>query len=215
MTKVSLALFLIVLAPAPATAAPQTRDLGLGLVYSRARSIPGDLPPAASVCGHPCVLDLRYASGDRAAGAALDAWLRIQCSLRTPVFLLANAGTSPALLAGLGPSGRAPGLVTLGAAGAGFQPDIPLRVSPAAERRAYEALDKGAPIESLLGENPDKPRNDEARLAREHISDSAPDDDDADTAALTSAPEPPPPLVDAALQRAVHLHRALLALRRL
>jgi hypothetical protein len=214
--KSSLALLFIALVPALAPGAPLQRDLGLGLVYERVRTLPGDLPGSGAVRGHPCILDLRFATGDRAASAALAPWLKAQCSLHTPVFLLANTGTSPALLAVLpGLRGMA-GLVILGAAGPGFQPDIALRVAPDAERRAYAALDGGAPIGSLLEEYPGKPRNDEARLARDHLSDSTADsDDEASPGDTAGAPEPPPALVDAVLVRALHLHRALLALRRI
>lgn len=214
--KTVLALFFTAMVPALAPAAPLQRDLGLGLVYDRVHHLPGDLPGSGSVRGHPCILDLRFAAGDRAAFTALAAWLKAQCSLHSPVFLLANPGTSPAVLAGLPGLRGMPGLVILGAAGPGFQPDIALRVAPEAERRAYAALDGGAPIGSLLEEYPDKARNDEARLARDHLSDSAPEsDDEASPADPADAPEPPPALVDPVLVRALHLHRALLALRRL
>jgi hypothetical protein len=207
-----IALILIPIAAGLAAAAAPVRDLGLGLVFSRVRSVPADLPDATAVRGHPCVLDLRFAGGDRAAGNALAAWLRAQCTARTPVFVLANSATSPALLAGLRPSVSRPGLVILGAAAPGFDPDIALGVSQESDRRAYAALDAGAPVASLLGRKIDKPRNDEERLEREHLSDSGPDDD-AD--GQLDRPEPPPPLSDAVLERAVQLHRALLALRRL
>ncbi len=83
-----------------------------------------------------------------------------------------------------------------------------MRVSPEDDKRAYDALESGASVESLLSDYPDKPRIDEAYLEKEHLSDSdAPD-------LPTDKPPPPKPLVDALLQRAVQLHRGLVALKR-
>ena len=198
---------------ASAQGAPIERDLGLGLLYFRAHALPADLPTDESVRRRPCVLDLRYARGDSAAALALTAWLRFHASPRMPVFLLANAATSPELLSPLASPGAVPGLIILGPAETGFEPDIALPVPPGTGRRAYDALETGTPIDALVTEKLDKPRDDEALLVREHLSDSALGDGDPDPAAA----EPPvrKPLVDAVLQRAVQLHRALLALRRL
>jgi hypothetical protein len=216
MMKLSLALLCLALAPGPARAAPRPSDLGLGLVYSRVHHLPGDLPADPSVRGHPCVLDVRYVAGEGPAAAALAGWIRAHAGPRTPVILLANAGTSPVLLAGLGPLDSNPGLIVLGAAAPGFQPDIAVAVDRQTERRAYDALDAGASLASLLNDNPEKPRNDEARLAREHLSDSAlADDDESGAEAAPKPPALPLPLIDPVLLRAVQLHRALLALGKL
>jgi hypothetical protein len=81
-------------------------------------------------------------------------------------------------------------------------------VAPEDDRKAYDALEKGADVRSLLSDYPDKPRIDEAYLEKEHIADSeAPE-------VPTDKPLPPRPTVDALLQRAVQLHRGLLALKR-
>jgi hypothetical protein len=88
-------------------------------------------------------------------------------------------------------------------------PLISVNVSPEADRRAYDALEKGSDVQSLLSDYPDKPRIDEAYLEKEHIADSdAPD-------VISDKPPPPRPLVDAMLQRAVQLHRGLLALKKI
>ena len=84
-----------------------------------------------------------------------------------------------------------------------------MRVAADADRRAYDALEHGASVESLLRDNPEKPRVDEEYLEKEHISDS-----DAPEVA-EGKPSPPPPLVDSMLQRAVQLHRGLLALKKI
>jgi hypothetical protein len=196
-----------------ARAAPLERDLGSGLVYFRAHVLPEDLPGPGSVGPHPCVLDLRYVRGGNAEGAALLGWLKRQAGVRTPVFLLANADTSGPLLAPLNSPDSVIGLVIIGPASPGFSPDIGLSVSPKDERRAYDAMEKGATIESLLNERVIKSRNDEATLARSRLSDSDSGEPEAAPAAAPAAR--PPPLIDAVLQRAVQLHRSLLALKRI
>jgi hypothetical protein len=191
----------------PAPAAPQALDLGQGLSYYRVHELPSDLPSTPSGRPGPCVLDLRFAKAGETAALALGAWVRFNVSPHTPIFVLENASTSPALLASF-PGNGPPGLVVLAPASAGMRPDIAVRVAADVDRRAYDALEKGAPVESLLSDNPAKPRVDEAYLEKEHIPDSEAPDVAADK------PSPPAPLVDALLQRAVQLHRGLLALRK-
>jgi len=203
---------------AAAPAAPLVRDLGQGLAYCRVHVLPGDLATDASVANRPCVLDVRYVQGGDADAGLLLAWLKAHAGPRTPVFLLANSATSPILLAPLDSPDAVAGLVILGPATPRFSPDIAVKVSPKVERRDYDALEKGAPVTSLIDEVLDKPRVDEAKLTRDHLSDSAaPDDDEADAGDTLPPPSanPHPQLIDAVLQRAVQLHRALLAMRRL
>ena len=112
------------------------------------------------------------------------------------------------------------GLVTLGTPSPRFEPDIALKISPAAERVAYAALEHGTPVDSLLTDSAVKPRHDEASIAQDRTAgpgDATTGDPDASDADETSAATPvaPPPVIDFALQRAVHLHRALLALRKI
>ena len=189
--------------PAPSAA----RDLGLGLLYYRVHELPADLPSTARGRSGPCVLDLRFARTDGASCAALGAWIRFNASARTPLFVLENSGTSPALVAAV-PAGS-PGLVVLAPRSARLGQDVAVSVEPETDRRAYDAVEKGAALESLIRDYPEKPRLDEAYLEKEHLSDSGVPESAADTQA------PPMPLVDPLLQRAVQLHRGLLALRRL
>ncbi len=222
-------------APIPVPAGGLDRDLGRGLLYHRVHMLPEDLPAAGSGRQQPSVLDLRYVHGDSTAAATLAAWLKFNATPRAPVFVLANSDTSHALLAPFLGRDSAGSVVLLGAAAPGFNPDIAVRTSRDAERRAYDALETGAAIDSLLVENVDKPRNDEAQLARDRGPDSAPADsaegppnraapvdriaaieppglpDDAKSAKL-KLPAPP---IDAVLQRAVQLHRTLLALKKI
>jgi len=187
-------------------AAGEARDLGQGLSYYRIRELPADLPKPAHVRVGAVVLDLRYAEGDEAGAAALRAWIAFNASPKAPLFVIENADTSKALKAALAGNGTT-GLVLLAPESAKLDVDVSVAVPPAVDRMAYDALDKGVPLASLLTDNPTKPRIDEAYLEKEHIPDSQSPEVPADKA--------PPPLVDVLLQRAVHLHRGLQALKRI
>lgn len=203
-----LALFGVV---SVAVAAPLERDLGQGLKLYRVHALPADLPPNPSGEGRvpPCVVDVRYVRADEDAATALQAWLRFRAKPRSPVFVLANAETSLPLLRALSERELGGGIVLIGVPSRNLQPDIVVRTTAENERRAYDALEKGTPVTALLTDNPDKVRNDEASLSRDRLAEAS-----ADAAADADAPKGEVP-IDATLQRAVHLHRALLALRKI
>lgn len=201
--------FLLALLAVSAAAAPATGDLGFGLAYFRAHALPLELPAAEPVRKQACVLDLRYARGDQPAAAALEGWLKSRATLRTPVFVLANVDTAPALRALLAAGESIPGVIVIGIAARGFQPALAVQGTAENERRAYEAVEQGASLASLLTENPDKVRNDEASLSKDRLAEAGPE---AATKGKAAALAPP---LDAALQRAVHLHRALRALKKI
>ena len=218
--KLRVLAFVLCLVPLAATRAEPARierDLGEGLSYLRVRALPADLPESAAK-PVSLVLDLRYARGSEAATTALGAWLQFRASLRTPVFILVNASTAPAILDFLETDGAIPGVITIGVASSHFVPDVPLKISATTERSAYDALENGTTVETLLKDQPGKIRHDEASIAQERAV--PPDEGDASVgdviADVTVAPPPaPPPLIDTTLQRAVHLHRTLRALRRI
>ena len=222
MTK-SLPLLFLVLALSIVRGAPLTADLGQGLVYHRAHALPAELPNADSPRGQPCVLDLRFATGDADAAAALESWLKSHALPRTPVFVLANAATSSPVRAVLAHrTANSPSLVVIGPQAAAFAPDLTLAVDADADRAAYDAADQGTPLAKLITEIVEKSRNDEASIARERLappndSDTPrpPPPDSPPAPATTPAPPPPPALLDRVLQRAVQLHRALLALKKI
>lgn len=189
-------------------AAPLEKDLGFGLVYLRPRELPADLPPKPAGRVPPCVVDLRYAKSEGEAAGAFFAWLKERATTRTPVFVLANAETSLALVQPLVDKPRGSGVVVVGIPSGKFRPHVAAAGSPEAERRAYDALGNGSPVAALLTENPDKVRNDEASLSRDRLAEAAAD-------AVDDAAGKPAPPIDGALQRAVHLHRSLVALRKL
>jgi hypothetical protein len=214
-----------------AAAKPLMLDLGQGLAYHRAHTLPADLPAASPARPQPLVLDLRYTTGGPDAAITLAAWLKFRAVPRTPLFILANTETSPGLRAAFAEREDTPGLIVLGLNAPDFTPDLALAADPATERRAYDALTQPEALTTLITPTIAKPRNDEAALAAEwhpdrtksHLAVTAaqPADQGKHTttknAATPSDPATPapPPLIDAVLQRAVHLHRALVALRQI
>jgi hypothetical protein len=200
-----LATIVLLAAGARGSAATLERDLGQGLSLFRVHVLPDDLPTPAGRPG-ACVLDLRYAKASDTSPSALRAWIKFNASSRTPIFVVENAQTSPSILACV-PMGVS-GLIILAPESDRLGADFQVRVTQDGDRRAYDALEKGAPVESLLHDFPGKPRVDEAYLDKEHISDGDAPEVPAD------APVVSPPLVDALLQRAVQLHRGLIALKK-
>jgi hypothetical protein len=203
-----LFLGILLLLPLRIIAAPIEREVGNGLVYLRVYALPGDLPPKPSGRVAPCIIDLRYVAADAEAAAAFSAWLKTRATPRTPVFVLANAATSIPLLKILAVHDRGTGIAVVGIERAPFRPDVPVKASVEEEQRAYDALEKGAPLSALLTDHPNKVRNDEASLSKDRLAEASAD------AADPANKEAPPP-IDATLQRAVHLHRALVALRKI
>jgi len=178
-------------------------DLGEGLAYVRLKALPADLPPAPRA--GPLVADLRFLPATAEQAAAFGAWLGFQARPGVPLLLVANRETGEELRRVLaGP--RPPAVVLIGVPGPGFTPDLEVTAAPEADRQAYAALDAGSALASLLADHPGKARQDELslRLGGETARPPAPGVE----------PAPTEPVVDAALQRAVHLHRAHRALRR-
>jgi len=183
------------------------RDLGQGLLYYRMHALPDDLPPPERGRIPPCVIDLRYLRTDEAGVAAFAGWVAGRASARTPVFILANEETE----AGLRRVGiTAAGVFRIGIARGDFQPDIAVSATPQNERRAYDAFQAGATIASLLTDHPGKIRFDETTLGKDHRSGPGPR-----TVAVDRPGAEDGPPVDAVLQRAVHLHRGLVAMKKL
>lgn len=190
-----------------APVAPVERDLGEGLVYVRVHRLPADLPAKPPGRVAPCVIDLRYVEAAEDTAAAFSAWLKFRASPRTPVFVLANGDTAAPLLKILAQGERGAGVVLIGIESERFRPDVPVKSTSADERRAYDALEQGAAVAALLADQPNKARHDEASLTRDPL-DRPLDPPAADEKPATA-------LIDLTLQRAVHLHRALVAMKKL
>lgn len=191
-------------------AAPIQRDLGGSLIYVRVHKLPTDLPAKATGRVPTCIVDLRYVEADPDAATAFMAWLKFRATPRSPVFVLANAETSAVLLQPLARHERSTGIVVVGIERGPFRPDVAVKASADDERRAYDALEKGAEINRLLADNPNKLRNDEASLSKDR-----PGDGSAEAADDSSSGKSAPLSIDATLQRAVHLHRTLVALKKI
>ena len=189
-------------------AAPLERDLGEGLGYVRLQELPGDLIQSDAAQVIPSVVDVRYLLADTVSANAFATWLSGRAQSRSPVFVLANEATSPELLQLLSRRTAGSGVVVVGTQAQQFEPDIMVLTTRENERRAYEALAEGASLVSLLTDNPGKVRHDEASLSRDR-----PEEASAEPAVNGSGAQRPP--LDVTLQRAVHLHRALMALRKI
>lgn len=189
-------------------------DLGQGLAYLRVHSVAESeaaLRKAVPGAG-ALVLDLRYATASDESAAALRAALAGHPA-GTPLFILVSPGTPPAL----GPTIAQSPALTLGAPDSEPAPKIVVQTDAVTDRRAYDALDAGMPLEKLISGKIEKERFDEATLVHEFKNGNPaaepPPTPDPTAPKPAGTPEKPAPLVDRVLQRAVHLHRALLALK--
>jgi hypothetical protein len=210
------------LAAAPARAAAQ--PLGRNFYYVRVHTLPDDLPAAVPETHDLIVLDLRFVSARRDAADAFAAWLKFQARPSSPVVVLVNARTSAELLVPLAEANSPAGVVCIGPADPGIKPDIAVNVSADDDRAAYDAFEHGTPLAELIATKFDKTRHDEAAIARERANGGADlsgeDETDDDFLPVVRPPVAAAPLakavpVDAVLQRALQLHRALVALKKI
>lgn len=222
--------------PAAEKPAADPLELGRGLRYFRFGA--GDDAAFATAKNAPAlVVDLRLAGEDIANVARLRELLATRDATR-PLFVLLGADTPTALRAAIS---TAPGVLTLAGKDSGVAASVVIAVEPVSDRAAAEALAAGRTPRELVEEKIEKTRFDEARLARNHAnghrdsdtteapkdvkstitspaSDPAPTpsssatEKDAKPAGPAAQPAPPHDLL---LQRAVFLHRALLALGRI
>ncbi len=200
------------------SSAAELTDLGQGLGYLRVHSLAADDAILRKSVSAPAalVLDLRYVTADAVATGEFKAII----AARPPgaqLFVLVSPATPPALAPALA---AFPALI-LGAPGSVPAPKVVVQTDAAADRRAFDALESGTELAKLITGRIEKERFDEATLVQEFKNGNHDVDFPAQpdpTAAKPDAPVPPketPPAapIDRVLQRAVHLHRALLALR--
>lgn len=210
--------------PGPAPTAAAAQSLGRNFYYVRVHALPGDLPAAAPEPHDSIVLDLRFVSAGKEAAEAFAAWLKFQARPASPVVVLVNARTSPALLGPLSEARSPAGVVCIGPADPAIKPDIAVNISADADRLAYEAFEHGVSLADLITPKVDKIRHDESTIAQERSASAANSSDDetdddflpaansrATGMTKTTAVVP----VDAILQRALQLHRALVALKKI
>jgi hypothetical protein len=198
---------------APARAADVV-EIAPDLGYLRVHSIVLEREAIAAALLKPraLVLDLRYPLDERDAGETLRQELSshpakprlyVLVSPATPVPVVGAVAASPARL------------TTLGVKGARPEPQVVVLQSPADDRRAFEAHTAGAPLADLISGKINKERFDEATLVQEFRLGLS-GDRNAGAPASENRPgtETPARVTDRVLQRALHLHRALHALRR-
>lgn len=192
-------------------------DLGEGLGYVRVQRLADalllvDLLNRTQSKGSALVIDLRYPTVADEDVPALAVTLA-QRAPATSLFVLVSPQTPTALVPAL--AKLPPPALTLGVAGSLPAPTIVVAQPADADRRAYDALEGGLPLEALITGKIEKERFDEAELVKEFENGNAnaappPEPDPTQKPAAEKAPV----LTDRVLQRAVHLHRALLALKR-
>ncbi|MDD3180933.1 MAG: hypothetical protein PHQ04_11375 [Opitutaceae bacterium] len=196
---------------------PASQDLGQGLAYVRVHALADAIPSIDTALRRPqsLVLDLRYSSADEASAAAFRTALAASHSA-FPLVLVSPA-TPPPLAEAL--ATLPVRILTLGVPGSRPEPRVVIQTAPESDRLAYDAHEAGTPIGPLISGKLKKDRYDEASLAKDFGSGNhnaepppSPDPTAAKTDPKTTATNPPTDLV---LQRAVQLHRALLALGRL
>lgn len=171
----------------------------------------------------PIILDLRYFTDSKFADSWLDGISAIG-KPGQPVLLLVSPETSRVILAALAPGVR--DCITIGRAAPGFHTDIVVDVTAENDHAAWLVTGRRNvdALQKLITPVIDKPRNDEAALAKEHAadlagtdnSDSSADDSttDAPNAKASTSNPKSAPLIDAVLLRAVQINRGLLALKK-
>jgi hypothetical protein len=212
----SAILFFLLLAPM--TRSAELTDLGHGLAYLRVHDLAETRKAAVSTIqdNRPLVLDLRHVTAtDEDAGALSSAWKARPGKSR--LYVLVGSGTAPAVAAAL--ASLPAGVFTLGVAQSQPAPMIAVAQTPEADRRAYDALDSGAPLANLISGKIEKERYDEASLVKDFANGNRelrpppPPDPTAPPAPATNATSKAPPPVDRVLQRAIHLHLVVQAIR--
>ena len=205
----------------PEKPAADPNDLGQGLRYLRVGNLDAEAATVEAALSRPVViLDLRGAIAGEAANARFAAALQQMATPAKPVFVLVGPDTPAALRAAIP---DAPAILTVGAGANGVDARIAVKTDPARDRAACAALAAGAAPAGLIEEKLEKRRFDEARLAHAHAAggDNSSEESDRPESSATSDKNPPAtspadaPLKDLVLQRAVFLHRALIALGRL
>ena len=254
----SFVLFLVLSCLAPSARATELTDLGAGLSYLRVHAVAESAKGLTAAVRESdfLVLDLRHATSSAEAADLLRTAL-IAREGKPPAFVLVSPATPPAIAESL--TLVANKCITLGIKNSIPTPQVIIEQSADADLHAYEALDSGQPLVSLISGKIGKDRFDEAELMKEfnngnpNAAPPPPPNPTAKPGVTSKAPatpkpaapaangaepgkaEPPvasntlslpavslsnlssvshaEPLTDRVLQRAVHLHRALVAIK--
>lgn len=207
------------------------KDLGQALLFLRVTDANADQSLLIDTIERrpALVIDLRGLSGEANFVTALHAALAKPPLPHAVRMILINATTAPAIVAALEDDALS-SVITLAPRSPKVVADIQIAITAEEERRALEALSNDTPLEKLITYSREKRRYDEAKLVHDHINGITPSDDelplDAEDDSVT--PESPTkkkpsdtakkseqPPHDLVLERAVQLHRSLLALKKL
>lgn len=221
----------------PVASATETIDLGQNLSYLRVPELADVAKAVTSVVpeNRALVLDLRYAT----AGGDSAAQLATALAARTgpaPLLILVAPGTPAPLASAL--ENLPPSAVTIGVKESVPAPRVVVSQPAETDRRAHAAFDSGLPLAALIKGKVEKERYDEASLVKDFSNGNrnprppprsapvrpapavppagdSPTEPAVPSANVTTddAADPVPILTDRVLQRAVHLHRALFAIR--
>jgi len=191
--------------------ATELTDLGQGLAYLRIHSLTEASSALEKTVSNTraLVLDLRYATATDGSIAALKSALAARPA-ESELFVLVSPATPAAFAPALGSA------LTLGAPGSAPEPKVVVQTDAATDRHAYDAFDAGTPVADLISGKIEKERYDEATLVEDFNNgdrNAEPPPGPDPTAAKPADSAQASRLIDRVLQRAVHLHRALLALR--
>jgi hypothetical protein len=186
-------------------------ELTPGLRYLRVHSLEKSALELANVLNlnktPALVLDLRYVANEKGAAQAINA---LNSQPAKPVLYILVSPETPADVADViakTPTRR----TTLGIRNSKPKPDVTVEQTAADDRAAYAALDHGTALSALISGKVDKEHFDEAELVKEFNNgnhDAHPPEGDPGGA------KAPAQLTDRVLQRAVHLHSAVQALKR-
>ena len=204
-----LCLLSSVLGPLVRAAGPV--ELASDLAYLRVHSavVEREAITAALAQSRALVLDLRYPQDERGAdetlrqalaGRPADSRLYVLVSPATPVPVVGVVAANPARL------------VTLGVKGSKPEPKVVILQTAEDDRRAYDAHKAGTSLADLISGKMDKERFDEASLVHEFKNGNP--EPKPPEAGPANTPGSPARLTDRVLQRSLHLHRALQALKR-
>jgi len=205
----------------PLVHASEPTDLGQGLAYLRINSLTKSAQDLRSALLRPgaLVLDLRYTADEPDAA---DALRELNSQPAKPKLYVLVSPATPASLATILTTTSTP-VVTLGVKDSRPAAQVVVEQTAAADRAAYVALESGTSLTQLISGKIEKERFDEATLVHEFKNgnhDAHPPEAAPAPGKEAAAPAAPPAVsqverpTDRVLQRAVHLHHALQALKR-
>lgn len=205
-------------------ASSSQQELVPGLLYFRITDYQKDAADLqTALTKGSVVLDLRSTDGSAEAAVNLTQQLeKARVGERGIRLILINPSTSPEIVRTVTrPRARQ---LTIGPRAPEVTPDIAVASSAEEDRRAYDALASGTPLDKLISSTTDKKRFDEAALVRsragvtspasESVAEATEAENVAPTTTKETGPVTPPLPHDLVLERAVQIYRALLIAKR-